>query len=123
MREASQYMVHSTQTRITRDHRSPSGVDWAPLSDLTIMLKGHDRPLFQTGFLSRSIHTSKATDKGFVVKTDAPYAGWMQKGVKRTSGRYRGTIPPRPFAGFSQTNIRRLSQMLRRHILETGEIE
>lgn len=115
--DAAQYMVNSTRNRILRQKVSPSGEAWAPLSEVTIELKGHDRALFHTGELARSIEVTSSGPDGFTVAAQAEHASYMQNGVKRTGGFIPNKrVPARPFMGFSEANKRRISRMLRDHI-------
>lgn len=119
--EAAEYMQRSTVNRVLRSKTSPEGERWAALSDVTAELKGHDQPLFESGDLAAGIEVEDVSNDGFVLSADAEYASYMQNGVKRvrgsfTSRRPEPQIPPRPFMGFSDENIRRISRMIRDHL-------
>jgi phage virion morphogenesis protein len=118
--QAAEYMKRSTQNRF-RTRKGPDGEYWEALSDVTIALKGHDRPLFQSGELLGSINVSEASNDGFMITADAPYASYMQRGVKQVRGAFKSRrpqpqIPARPFMGFSDENVRRITKMLRDHL-------
>jgi phage gpG-like protein len=115
--DASAYMVNVVQHRILRSKRSPSGERWPALSEATIDIKGHGTILFQTGALARSISVDATDTSGFVITADAEYAGYMQNGVSRTGGMIPGKrIPPRPFMGISDTNVKVISKMLKDYV-------
>lgn len=123
MQEIGEYMQRSTVNRILRQKKSPEGDPWAELSELTISLKGHDRPLFQSGELADSINLKSVTNRGFTLQAGAKHASFQQKGVRKVRGKYRSNkpspqIPPRPFMGFSQENIKRISQILREYVFD-----
>lgn len=123
METIGEYMVRSTQNRILRSKTSPEGDRWARLSELTTSLKGHDQPLFHSGRLAESIKVKNVSNRGVTIYSSAPYAGYMQSGVRKVKGKYRSKkpapqIPARPFMGFSQENLKRISQILRKHVFE-----
>jgi phage virion morphogenesis protein len=120
-REAAEYMKQSTQNRILRTKTAPDGERWAALSDVTIELKGHDSQLFESGEMAGSVDVLDVSNDGFMITTDAPYASYMHKGVKRVKGAFRSKrpapqIPARPFMGFSDENVRRISKMVRDYL-------
>ncbi|MEH2517482.1 phage gpG-like protein [Bradyrhizobium sp. AZCC 1610] len=126
MQQAAQYMKNSTVNRIVRTKTSPGGERWAALSDVTAELKGHDQPLFHSGEMSRGINIADVSDDGFMIVADAPYASYMQRGVSKVKGAFRSKrpspqIPARPFMGYSEENIRRISKMIRAHIFNGGD--
>jgi phage gpG-like protein len=125
LEEAGQYMVRSTVNRIKgkkSDRHSPSGEPWAPLSQVTIDWKGHDQMLFQSGEMADSVKVESVTNDRFVVVADSPHAGYMQRGVRFTRGKITGArVPPRPFMGFSEANIKRITKILLNHI--AGQIQ
>src|ERR1700731_2859280 len=86
MEEAAQYMKRSTVNRILRTKTSPEGERWQALSDVTIALKGHDRPLFESGELAGSINVEEVTSDGFVIAADADHASYMQNGGAGVKG-------------------------------------
>jgi phage virion morphogenesis protein len=115
--DASAYMVNVIQHRIYRSKKSPDGADWAPLADSTVDIKGHDTILYETGNLGRSIHVDAQDRSGFIIASDAPYAYYMQNGVKRTGGMIKGKrVPARPFMGISERNVKVISKMLKDHV-------
>lgn len=119
--DASAYMVNVVQNRILRTKKAPDGSRWPKLSELTSDLKGHDTVLYQTGELARSVKADQATKNSISIKASADYAGYMHRGVKRTGGRWPGKeIPARPFMGFSDTNIKVISKMLKDHVAGRG---
>jgi phage virion morphogenesis protein len=123
--EAAEYMKNSTANRILRTKMSPEGERWEALSDVTIALKGHDRPLFQSGELAGGINILDVSNDGFMITADAPYASYMQKGVKKVKGAFKSKrpqpqIPARPFMGFSDENVRRISKMVRDYLANGG---
>ncbi len=123
MEEIGEYMQRSTQNRILRQKRSPSGDPWAELSELTIELKGHDRPLYQSGELAESIEVKNVNDRGVTIKANAPHASYMQGGVRKVKGKYKSKrpspqIPALPFMGFSEENLKRIAKILREHVFE-----
>jgi phage virion morphogenesis protein len=121
-RDVAQYMVRSTQNRILRQKigqgKAPDGEPWAPLSqETTIPFKGHGHQLFQSGELAGSVYVADIHDKGFTISASADHAEYMQFGVSRTSGWIKGKkVPARPFMGFSETNIRTISKMLKKYL-------
>lgn len=126
MAQAAEYMKRSTVHRIERSKTSPSGERWAALSELTIALKGHSNQLFHSGEMSRGIDIQDVSDDGFMITSSAPYSSFMQKGVKKVKGKYKSNkpspqIPARPFMGYSEENVRRISKMLREHITKGGD--
>lgn len=121
--EAAQYMKRSTVNRILRTKTSPEGERWQALTDVTIALKGHDRPLFESGELAGSINVEEVTSDGFVIVADSDHASYMQNGVAVVKGAFKTKRPmpqivARPFMGFSDENVRRISKMIRDHIAE-----
>jgi phage virion morphogenesis protein len=117
MAEAAQYMVRSTQNRILRTKTSPDGERWEALRDVTVNLKGHDRILFQTGDLAKSIQVADVTNHGFMITSSADYASYMQDGIKRTRGMIKNkTVPARPFMGFSDENKKRIAKIIRDYL-------
>jgi phage virion morphogenesis protein len=123
MQEAAEYMVNSTKNRILRTKRGPDGEKWAAISALTAELKGSTAIMFETGDLARSVQVGDVSDHGFMIFTDAEQASWLQGGVRQVKGKYRPKtprpqIPPRPFMGFSQSNIKRISKMLRDYLAD-----
>jgi phage gpG-like protein len=123
MEEAAQYMKRSTVNRILRSKTSPEGERWEALSDATIALKGHDRPLFASGELAAGIYVEEITPDGFVIAADSDHASYMQNGVAVVKGAFKSKrpmpqIPARPFMGFSDENVRRISKMIRDHLAE-----
>ncbi|WP_315729806.1 phage virion morphogenesis protein [Bradyrhizobium sp. SZCCHNRI2010] len=125
MEQAAEYMQRSTINRILRTKTAPDGERWAALSDVTAQLKGHDRQLFETGELSRNIEVSDVSKHGFELTADTEYAIWMQKGVDTVRGAFRSKrprpqIPARPFMGFSEENVRRISKMIRDYLAHGG---
>jgi phage virion morphogenesis protein len=129
MDDIAEYMVRSVRNRILRSKRDPKGERWKSLSKVTKELKGHERILFDTGELSRSIEVTSADGDGFTVSATADHASYMQLGVARTGGMIKGKeIPARPFMGFSDANRRRIGRMLRDYIQDGttnfyGEVE
>lgn len=130
MEEAGEYMVRSVKYRIRQGWTDPDGEPLEALAELTMLLKGgYTKPLYQSGHLHDSVHLEEVWDYGFTVDADADYAGYVQEGVKpdkqrgyvkTPDGRWvapRNGIPPRPFMGFSEENIRRMAKMLKEHIL------
>jgi len=114
MDDIGAYMVRSIQNRILRLKRDPKNNQrWAPLKESTIRRKGHASILFDSGELADSIDITNADERGFTVSAGADHAGYMQFG---TTGK-RAT-PARPFIGFSETNKRRVSRMLRDYLAE-----
>jgi phage virion morphogenesis protein len=125
-REAAEYMKMSTQNRILRTKTAPDGERWAALSDVTIELKGHDSQLFQSGEMAGSVDVLDVSNDGFMITTDAPYASYMHKGVSRVKGAFKSKrpapqIPARPFMGFSDENVRRISKMVRDYLANGGD--
>ncbi|WP_316200906.1 MULTISPECIES: phage virion morphogenesis protein [unclassified Bradyrhizobium] len=129
MEQAAEYMQRATINRILRTKMSPEGERWAALSDVTIALKGHDRPLFDSGELSRSIDVTDVADHGFELTADTEYASWMQNGfnhagrkARRGGKRYSKSdkVPARPFMGFSEENVKRISKMIRDYLAHGG---
>jgi phage virion morphogenesis protein len=123
--EAAEYMKNATANRILRTKTSPEGDRWEALSDVTIALKGHDKPLFHSGGLAEGISVLDVSNDGFMITADAPYASYMQKGVKRVKGAFKSKrsepqIPARPFMGFSDENVRRISKMVRDYLANGG---
>jgi phage gpG-like protein len=122
---SSKHMKNSTVNRIARSKTSPSGERWEALSEITIALKGHDQPLFQSGEMMRGIDIGDVSNDGFMITSAAPHSSWMQKGVRKKRGtkknpRGQPGIPARPFMGFSNENVRRISKMLHDHIKKGG---
>jgi len=125
MAEAAEYMKRSTVNRILRTKTSPDGERWAALSDVTIALKGHDQPLFQSGELSKGIDVLDVSKDGFMISAEAPHASYMQKGVSKVKGAFKSKrpapqVPARPFMGFSDENVRRISSMIRNYLANGG---
>jgi len=125
MQQAALYMKNSTVNRIERTKKSPAGERWEALSDVTIQLKGHAQPLFASGELSRGIDIQDVSNDGFMIISSAPHSSYMQKGVKKVKGAFKSKrpspqVPARPFMGFSDENVRRISKMLRDHITKGG---
>ena len=126
--EAAEYMVRSTQHRILRSKKEADGKPFAALRELTIELKGHDKPLFETGELARSVHVEEADNDGFTVRAEAfndsgdDYAFFVQHGRRQTKGRFRSgrRVPSRKFMGFSEANINAISKMLRDYVNNGG---
>ncbi|WP_316196575.1 phage virion morphogenesis protein [Bradyrhizobium sp. SZCCHNS3053] len=120
--EAAEYMKRSTENRILRSKTSPDGERWEALRDVTVNLKGHDRILFQSGELSKSIEIADVSNDGFELISTAPHASYMQNGIKRTGGFIKNkVVPPRPFMGFSDENKRRIAKMIRDYLAHGGE--
>jgi phage virion morphogenesis protein len=129
MEQAAEYMQRSTINRILRTKRGPDGERWAALAEVTVELKGHDRPLFETGELSRSIEITDVSSHGFELTAETPYASYMQNGVakmraitdsRHTEGMGKGSIPARPFMGFSSENIKRITKMISDYLAHGG---
>lgn len=121
--DAAEYMKNSTVNRILRTKKSPEGERWAALSEVTIELKGHDKPLFETGELSNSIGIGDVSNDGFEIFSASDYASYMQEGVQTLRGAFRSKkpapqVPPRPFMGFSDENMKRISQILHNYLTE-----
>lgn len=129
MQRIGNYMVSSTRSRITREKTSPDGVPWAPLTKLTEELKAKDGAhpqdiLFHWGTLSKSIYVSSITNDRVYVTADTKrggasknYAPYMQRGVRKTGGKYKNKqIPARPFLGISETNKKRIMQMVKAYV-------
>lgn len=121
--DAAEYMRNSTVNRILRTKKSPEGERWAALSEVTIELKGHDKPLFETGELSESIGVGDVSDEGFEIFSSSDHASYMQEGVQTLRGAFRSKkpapqVPPRPFMGFSDENMKRISQILHNYLTE-----
>lgn len=118
--DASSYMVNVVRNRILRSKRDPNGNRWAALSQATIDIKGHGRPLFHTGELARSIYIDMNDRSGFMIGSDtgiAPYAAVQNYGFAPTSGFIKGKkIPARPFMGVSPTNVKVMSSMLKEYV-------
>lgn len=114
MAEIGRYMVRSTQNRILSSKTGPDGKRWARISKLTESLKGDDQIMFQSGELYRSIRATQASRDYVNIRSEAPYAPYLQRGVKRVRGRYRSTtgIPERPFLGISEENKRRIAKII-----------
>lgn len=124
--EAAEYMVRSTQNRINKTQTGPDGSPWARLAELTVKLKGSDWPLYATGKLVEGIQVGHVSRSGFSIKSTATnsegenYSSWVQKGVRRSKGKYKKKTQPhspaRPFMGFSKENVARISKMIRDHM-------
>lgn len=125
MMRASRYMVNSTRNRILRSKTAPDGERWQQLSDVTIFLKGHDRPLFQQGGLAAGIKAQRVSEKGFTIAATDEKSPYHQYGVRYVKGIFKGTeIPARPFLGFSPENLRRISRILVDHMnQQAGAVE
>lgn len=120
LRRAADYMVRSTQHRLYQSKVDPDNRPWAELSDETYfrrMRSGDRTPdniLVHTGRLARSIRVDGVGDSDFRIVADPrdrrgrSYAGYHQTGT--------GYMPERPFMGFSQTNINRITTMMRQYI-------
>jgi phage virion morphogenesis protein len=124
--QAAEYMKQSTKNRILRTKTAPDGERWAALSDVTIEMKGHDAPLFQSGEMAGSVDILEVSNDGFMINTDAPYASYMHNGVQQVKGAFRSKrpapqIPARPFMGFSDENVRRISKMVRDYLANGGD--
>lgn len=128
MQEAAEYMVRSVKNRF-RTRTGPDGERWPGLAEATIEIKGHDRPLFLSGELLRSIDVEDVSDRGFSVWTEDPKAQFHQAGTSRPSGRFFSKkfgsraepqipVPARPFMGFSEANLKHISRLLRQHLFE-----
>lgn len=128
MGHMAEYMVRSTRQRIDSGRRvDPDGEPWPSLSYTTISIRRNrgygykvTDPLRQFGVLKRSIEVGQVSNNDFEVGTNLEYAELLQEGgvtaeTSRLPGRY---VPPRPFLGFSDTNIRRLTEMLGAYIME-----
>lgn len=80
----------------------------APLSPMTIRLKGNSRPLVDTGTMLNSIK-SKSAGKGmrdvFVANNRAAIAAKLNAG--------EGKIPPRPFFGISNDVLNKIDKLLK----------
>jgi phage virion morphogenesis protein len=101
MRALGRRVEDQTRRRIASEHRSPDGKNWPALAARTIAMKGHSRPLFNTGDMIGSLQTQASTFRS-TVSTGVHYAGYQQFGTKRNP---RGSpIPPRPFMGVSDSN-------------------
>jgi len=134
MNAAADYMVRSTKYRVRQGRTSPNGEPFQALSELTRLIKGHDKPLYASGQLYDSIHKDHVTNEGFVVRADprsgrgydyAPslqFGNRVQRGVAKTPDgrlvRPKTPAPERPFLGFSEENLRRLERMLAEHVLK-----
>ncbi|TXM68196.1 phage virion morphogenesis protein [Methylobacterium sp. WL120] len=115
--DSAAYMVNVVQNRIYRTKRGPDGQKWPKLSQTTIDIKGSSGILYQTGELGRSVHVDSQDRSGFIIVADAPYAGYMQNGVKKTGGFIKNkVVPARPFMGISERNIKVISKMLKDHM-------
>ena len=122
--DAAAYMVNVVQHRIYRSKKGPDGQRWAPLAQSTIDIKGHDTILYETGELGRSIHVDSQDRSGFIIASDAPYAYFMQNGIKRTGGMISGKrVPARPFMGISERNVKVISRMLKDHVAGRAKAE
>jgi phage virion morphogenesis protein len=121
--KAAEYMVRATKNRILREKRDPRGERWAALSEVTKELKGSDSILFETGSLARGIQILDVSHDGFMVTSEAPHSSWMQRGKARQTGFIKSNrpVPARPFMGFSDENVRRISKMVRDYINNGGE--
>ena len=120
--EAAEYMKRSTVNRILRTKKSPDGERWAALSEVTQELKGDDRILFESGGLANSIQVQEVNHDGFAINSTADYASYMQDGIKRTKGMIKNkVVPARPFMGFSDENVRRISTMIRDYLAHGGD--
>lgn len=134
MQAAAEYMVRSTQYRIRQGKTSPDGSVPPALAALTVLLKGHNKPWYQTGKLRDGIAVDRVTAEGFVIRATAlnakgrDYAARVQFGNAKQRGAVtlpdgskvhpRTPQPARPFLGFSDENLRHVSRMLQEHVLK-----
>lgn len=118
------YMVRSIKNRF-KTKRAPDGKMWPANTETTIYLKkGRGSILIDSGNLKNSIRKTRMTSKGMAIVADATeprhgrsYASYMQRGVKRTSGKIPGKrIPPRPYMGYSKENVRRIGQIFKDYL-------
>lgn len=135
MDAAADYMVRSTKWRIRQGWQQPDGRAPPALAELTRVLKGHNKPWYDEGRLYRGIEKDRVTADGFVIRVEArndkgyDYAPNVQFGNRKQGGivavpgggyvRPKKPAPARPFLGFSDENIARLSKLLRQHVLKT----
>ena len=93
--EVGEYMVQSVKINFSKE-RDPDGKKWRRLSKRTIKAKGHNRILFETGALNRSIQIVSLDEKSVSVGVTGTE---VEKAITHQFGTER--VPERPFLGFS----------------------
>jgi len=89
---------------------------WKPLAASTIMRKGSDIALIDTGRMITSIGVACKTDR-VVLRADVPYAAVQQHGGR--AGRSgSAVIPARPFLVFQDEDVAGLKVMLADYLAE-----
>jgi len=96
-----------------RNESSPTGEEWAPLSEVTIKRKGHNRRLYETGDLIDSVmdssaeHAIRNTDS-FTLEfgTNRPWAAIHQEGSAD------GRIPQREFLGLDDQSLEEVQEIM-----------
>ena len=118
-------MLDNSHDRRFDQQVSPDGTPWSPLSDVTLSRKkrNKDKVLTADGGLRESLHPDVTADT-LTFGTNKLYAAVHQFGAlqgafgnnRRGSPIPWGTIPARPFLGFSAADKEEVQRILSRHL-------
>jgi phage virion morphogenesis protein len=86
----------------------PNENPWERNRPSTILRKGTDDPLIDTGALLKSIYMRSDKD-GFMVYTQTPYAVFHQMGTSH--------VPERAFMGFSEEDEKKAIELIEKEML------
>ena len=99
--------------RIEKKKADPDGVKWAPWASSTARARRKEGSagtglLLRTGALRDSINYEVQGNMKVVIKTDLPYAQYIQNGTSK--------MPARPFLGSGKMEDREMKQIWKRYI-------
>lgn len=83
------------------DETSPDGTEWAPLADLTIKQKGHDRKLHNTGSQRETLIADSDKHSATVGTNAVSKEGYAYPAVMQFSAE-DGKVPARHFLPFTE---------------------
>lgn len=108
--------LEETHATYFNDEKSPAGTAWPQLAPSTIVRKGHDGILLETGALRSSLTAPgqgirQVGSAGLLFGSDVPYSAFHQFGT--------GLIPPREHAGINNETTQLLIEAIADHCVES----
>ena len=109
MLEEFQQVIAQGEEDAFRAQSTPGGEPWAPLAEVTIIRKGHDKILIETAALAASLvdvggpgNINMTMSHGLIFGTDVDYTIFHETGTSK--------MPARPVVGMSDQTLDELCE-------------